>query len=74
MNMNNFLIEKELSNLENERKIIKQELENEQIKISNMLKSEMGNDITNVLNGKIKVKLSFKEKLNIFINKIFNTF
>lgn len=72
--MNNFLIEKELSNLENERKIIKQELENEQIKISNMLKSEMGNDITNVLNGKIKVKLSFKEKLNIFINKIFNTF
>ena len=30
--------------------------------------------IDNVLNGKVIVKLSFKEKLKYIIDKIFNTF
>ena len=38
------------------------------------LRNELGEDIDNVLNGKVKVKLTFKEKLKRFIDKIFNTF
>ena len=43
-------------------------------KMAYFLRNELGEDIDNVLNGKVKVKLTFKEKLKRFIDKIFNTF
>ena len=46
--------------------------------LAQQLKNEMGKDIHDVLNGKIKVKLSFKErfkyKWNYFVNKLFSIF
>lgn len=42
--------------------------------MSQMLKGEMGKDIKAVTSGQVKVKLSFKEKLSYFFNKIFKAF
>ena len=43
-----------------------------------MLRGSMGKDIDDVLSGKVKVKLSFfekmKYKINFWLDKIFNTF
>ena len=62
----------ELKGLKNDRKRYEIELSLYQKKYAEMLKHEMGKDMNNVLNGKIKVKLSFKEKIKRFIDNIFN--
>lgn len=65
-------IDNELKGLKNDRKRYEIELSLYQQKYSQLLKNEIGKDINDVLNGKTKVKLSFKEKIKRFINDIFN--
>ncbi len=65
-------IDNELKGLKNDRKRYEIELSLYQQKYSQLLKNEMGKDMNDVLNGKTRVKLSFKEKIKRFINDIFN--
>lgn len=65
-------IDNELKGLKNDRKRYEIELSLYQQKYSHLLKNEMGKDMNDVLNGKTRVKLSFKEKIKRFINDIFN--
>jgi hypothetical protein len=72
--MSNFQLNRELKGLQSDRESYKNDLKNQQEKYAYFLRNELGEDIDNVLNGKVKVKLSFKEKLKYFIDKIFNSF
>jgi hypothetical protein len=67
-------LEKEMRELENEKELQKKILDAEKVKIKNMLIQGMGQDMKDVLQGKVKVKLSFKEKVRYkwrsFWNKI----
>jgi hypothetical protein len=73
--MNNWELNKELRETNLERETFKKNIHKHQQNIANMLLNEMGRDIDDVLGGKVKVKLSWKEKLkykiNYYINKIF---
>ena len=72
--MSNFQLNRELKCLQSDRESYKIDLKNQQEKYAYFLRNELGEDIDNVLNGKVIVKLSFKEKLKYIIDKIFNTF
>lgn len=72
--MSNIELNRELKGLQSDRKQYEDELKNKREKMAYFLRNELGEDIDNVLNGKVKVKLTFKEKLKRFIDKIFNTF
>ena len=76
--MSNIELDRELKGLKTDRISYENELKNEREKMAYFLRNELGEDIDNVLNGKVKVKLSFKEKLKyklkFIIDKIFNTF
>lgn len=76
--MSNFELNRELNGLKTDRISYENELKNEREKMAYFLRNELGEDIDNVLNGKVIVKLSFKEKLKYklkyIIDKIFNTF
>lgn len=72
--MSDYELNKELNGLKSDKVLYEKELIGEQTKMAYLLRNELGEDIDNVLNGKVIVKLSFKEKLNRLINKIFNTF
>ena len=76
--MSNFQLNRELNGLKTDRISYENELKNEREKMAYFLRNELGEDIDNVLNGKVIVKLSFKEKLKYklkyIIDKIFNTF
>lgn len=48
--------------------------ESSKTEFANMLRNELGKDITDVVSGKVKVKLSFKEKLKYRIKRFFQTF
>lgn len=72
--MSNIELNRELKGLQSDRKQYENELKNKREKMAYFLRNELGEDIDNVLNGKVKVKLTFKEKLKRFIDKIFNTF
>ena len=76
--MSNFELNRELNGLKTDRISYENELKNEREKMAYFLRYELGEDIDNVLNGKVIVKLSFKEKLKYklkyIIDKIFNTF
>lgn len=72
--MSNFELNRELNGLKTDRISYENELKNEREKMAYFLRNELGEDIDNVLNGKVIVKLTFKEKLKRFIDKIFNTF
>ena len=72
--MSNFQLNRELNGLQSDRESYKKDLKNQQEKYAYFLRNELGEDIDNVLNGKVKVKLSFKEKLKYFIDIIFNSF
>lgn len=74
MDNESFELNRELRELNLDRDKYKTELTNEQYRIANLLKNEMGKDIQDVLSGKVKVKLSFKERIKYFFDKIFNTF
>ena len=74
----NVELNREVKNLENDKKMSILAIKNEQEKMARMLRGSMGKDIDDVLSGKVKVKLSFfekmKYKINFWIDKIFNTF
>ena len=71
-------LNREVRNLENDKKMSILAIKNEQEKMARMLRGSMGKDIDDVLSGKVKVKLSFFEKIrykvNFWLDKIFNTF
>ena len=67
-------LNRELEGLKNDKALYKVELENERKKYAEMLRNDLGKDINDVLHGKVKVKLTFKEKLKYFINMIFDKF
>lgn len=69
---------RELNQLQNDKKKMEIELLNERYRIAHLLIGEMGKDIDEVLCGKKIVKLSFwekvKYKINFFLEKLFKTF
>ena len=71
-------LNREVRNLENDKKMSILVIKNEQEKMARMLRGSMGKDIDDVLSGKVKVKLSYfekmKYKINFWLDKIFNTF
>lgn len=71
-------INKELTNINNDKIIFEHELKMHRDNIAHMLKTDMGKDIDDVLSGKKIVKLSFFEKFKYkakyYINILFNTF
>lgn len=78
--MDKYIIDtnRELNQLNNDKKIIEMELSNERDRIANLLMGEMGKDIDDVLCGKKVVKLSFfekvKYKIKFFLDNLFKTF
>ena len=75
--MSNWEINRELKEAEKERFLYAKDLENKRQHMANMLLNEMGNDMQNVLNGHVKIKLTFWERIKYsfkyYMNKIFNT-
>jgi hypothetical protein len=73
--MSNWEINKELKEIGKEREVFNQELSNKRQHMANMLLNDMGKDIDDVLNGRVKVELSrkekFKYKIKYYINKLF---
>jgi len=71
-------INKELTNINNDKIIFEHELKTHRDNIAHMLKTDMGKDIDDVLSGKKIVKLSFFEKIKYktkhYLNILFNTF
>lgn len=71
-------LSREVKNLENDKRMSILAIKNEQEKMARMLRGSMGKDIDDVLSGKVKVKLSFFEKMkykvNFWLDKIFNIF
>lgn len=71
-------INKELTNINNDKIIFEHELKTHRDNIAHMLKTDMGKDIDNVLSGKKIVTLSFFEKFKYktkyYLNLLFNTF
>ena len=71
-------INKELTNINNDKIIFEHELKIHRDNIAHMLKTDMGKDIDDVLSGKKIVKLSFFEKFKYktkyYLNILFNTF
>lgn len=71
-------INKELTNINNDKIIFEHELKTHRDNIAHMLKTDMGKDIDDVLSGKKIVKLSLFEKIKYktkyYLNILFNTF
>ena len=65
-------INREIDLMKSDKKQFEIELMSFQNKYSKLLKNELGKDIDNVLSGKIKVKLTLKERFKYFIKNIFN--
>lgn len=78
MEDNTVEVNRELREINRERKLYQFELNKEQTKIAQALRSEMGEDMKKVLQGEREVVLplgvKIKYKVKNFINKIFNTF
>ena len=78
MEDNTIEVNRELREINRERKLYQFELNKEQTKIAQALRSEMGEDMKKVLQGEREVVLplgvKIKYKVKNFINKIFNTF
>lgn len=72
--MNDFEINKELKEIQRDRRQFEKELKQQRYLYANLLLNGMGDDIHNVLSGKVKVTLTWKEKLRykfrFFKNKI----
>lgn len=71
-------VSSELNRLKLDEYNKQQEIKREVNRLAFLLKGEMGKDIHDVLEGRVKVELSWKEKLkykcNYFINKLFSIF
>ena len=76
--MTDIVLNREKRALDNDKLMIKRALEFQQNLMANELLGSMGNDINDVLSGKVKVKLSFWEKMkykvNFWIDKLFKLF
>lgn len=75
MKMSSWEINRELKEIDKEREVFNQELSNKRQYMANMLLNDMGKDMDDVLNGKVKVELSIKEKIKYkikyYVNKLF---
>ena len=73
--MSNWELNRELKEIDKEREVFTQELTNKRQHMANLLLNDMGKDIDDVLKGKVKIKLSWKEKMKYkikyYINKLF---
>ena len=73
--MSNWELNRELKEIDKEREIFTQELTNKRQHMANILLNDMVKDMDDVLSGKVKVKLSWKEKMKYkikhYINKLF---
>ena len=71
-------INKELKEIENDKRKFERELNFQRDMYANMLLNGMGDDINDVLSGKVKVKLTWKEKMKYTFryvkDKILNMF
>jgi hypothetical protein len=76
--MNDPQVRRELRGLESDRRHTELAVQNQRDRYANLLKGEMGKDIDDVLSGKVKVKLSFWERVKYktrhFLDVIFNMF
>lgn len=74
----NFNLEDELDKMNKEKKSLEASLELRKQEIAEILLSDMGKDIDDVLSGKKVVKLSFFERMKysfrFYIDKFFNMF
>lgn len=74
--MSEWEVNKELSGLNQDKKTFEEELNKHKQQMANMLLNNLGKDIDDVLTGKVKVKLSFgqklKYKIRYYIDKLFN--
>lgn len=62
--MSDFELNRELREFNKEQGLYELELSNYRNKIADELRNEMGRDMKDVLEGKVKIKLSFYKKLN----------
>lgn len=67
-------LSREVNGLKNDRIMTKRMVESQQKRWSTMLNGCLGKDIEDTLNGKKKVKLPFKYRLNKLIDKILTLF
>lgn len=76
MALDNIGVNRELRELENERKLHRIVLKSEQEKIAKMLKGDMGKDMKDVISGKKRVRMPFfqmlKYKINYWLDKLFS--
>lgn len=76
--MSDIALVREKRALDNDRLMTRRALNIQQNQIAMNLQNGMGQDMMDVLSGKIKVKLSFKErikyKIKFFLKKLFKTF
>lgn len=70
MNSVDYELSREIRGYENDKRMTERAVQSEQLKWKEKLMNEMGKDIDDVISGKVKVKLSFREKLHYKIRKI----
>jgi hypothetical protein len=62
--MGDYELNRELRGLKNDKIMTERAVDSEKNRWAELLKGEIGQDMKDVLSGKKKVKLSFKEKMN----------
>ena len=62
--MGDYELNRELRGLKNDKIMTERAVDSEKNRWAELLKGELGQDMKDVLSGKKKVKLSFKEKMN----------
>lgn len=72
MNNNSYELNKELRGLKNDQLMTERAIANKQEEIARKLQGEMGQDMKDVINGKKKVKLTFKEKVSFLVKRFWN--
>lgn len=76
--MSDFELNRELREFNKEQGLYELELSNYRNKIADELRNEMGRDMKDVLEGKVKIKLSFFQKvkytIQYWLNILFKTF
>lgn len=71
--MADYELNRELRETKREQELIQLELSKEHERIANLIRQDIGKDMKEVLSGKKKVTLSFKERMKYILRKIFNT-
>lgn len=71
--MADYELNRELRETKREQELIQLELSKEHERIANLIRQDMGKDMKDVLSGKKKVTLPFKERMKYILRKIFNT-